>query len=138
MADGIKGALAQAASDIGEAIVQPVTDEVGKAIEEGTQSVVNTPSTKPLDPVAQQAKQMEEQKKKAWAMRVIEWYKKIQEEQQKVHRMKQQEGQQKKQEEDEKQKVKQYQVIEQQKKAQQLTEVQKAARKTELKGGVGG
>lgn len=139
MSDGIKSGIGQMAVDVKEAVVKPVADEVGKAIEEGVQSVVSGPKIQ--DPQAQQKqqeKQAEEQKRKAWALRVIEWNKKIDEEQKKVRDQNQQKIVQAQQEEKEKQKVHQFQVMEQQKKDQQLTETQRAARKTELKGGVGG
>lgn len=134
----IPGAIKQAVADIGEAVVKPVTDEVGKAIEEGAQSVAGGQQAKQLDPAVQQAKAVEEQKRRAWAVHVIEWNKKIQEEQQKVRQGQKQEEMQKSQQEAETQKVKQLQVVQQQQKQAQLTEAQKAARRTELKGGVGG
>lgn len=138
MADGIGGALKQTATDIGEAIVKPVTDEVGKAIEEGAQQVTGSSQVKPLDPVVQQAKLVEDQKKRAWAIRVIEWNKKLQEEQQKVRQQNFQQDAGKKQEDQEKKKIKQFQIVEKQQKQMQMDATQKAARKTEMKGGVGG
>jgi hypothetical protein len=136
MSDDLKAGLSQAAADITEAVVKPVADEVGQAIEQGVQSVVSTP--KPVDPVAQQKKQQEEQKRKEWALKVIEFNKQLQSAQQQVrqeNQQKQSEEQQKKQEEAQ---VKQYKIVEKQKKDQQLTTTQREARKTELRGGVGG
>ncbi|MFH0937565.1 MAG: hypothetical protein V1808_04740 [Candidatus Daviesbacteria bacterium] len=135
MSDGIKGAVA----DVNEAVVKPVVDEVGKAIEEGVQSVVSgPPKASPQDPATQQTKQAEETKKKAWATHVIDWYKKIDEEQAKVRQAKQQELTQKQQEEQQKKEVKQFESLQQEKKKEQLTAVQLAARATEIKRGVGG
>ncbi|OGE20332.1 hypothetical protein A3A14_02255 [Candidatus Daviesbacteria bacterium RIFCSPLOWO2_01_FULL_43_38] len=132
----IGGALKQAAVDVGEAVVKPVTDEVGKAIESGVQSTVSGPQ---IDPAVQQQKQMEDQKRKAWAIKVIEWNKNLQAAQAKVRQEAQQKTLQQKQEEEaQKQKVQQYRVIEQQKKQQQMSVAQLAARKTEIRRGPGG
>ncbi len=137
MANGPIGAIKQTAVDLGEAIGKPVVDEVGKAIEEGAQSATGyTP--KPLDPQEQQKKMEEDQKKKAWAIHVIEWNKKIQEEQAKIRQQQKQQEMQKTQQETEKKKVKQFQIMEQKQKQVQLSEAQKAATKAERKGGVGG
>ncbi len=136
MSDGIKGAVADTAQDISEGVVKPVRDEVGKAIEEGVQSVVGTP--KALDPAAQQQKQQDEQKRLAWARHVINWYKNIQNAQEKVRAEQLQKLQAKNAEEQQKKQVTQFEVLDKQKKRQEMSAAQIAARKTELKGGVGG
>lgn len=130
----VGGALKQAAVDVGEAVVKPVSDEVGKAIEQGAQATFTGPQ---IDPALQQQKQVEDQKKKAWAIKVIEWNKNLQAAQAKVRQEAQQKTLQQKQEEDsQKQKVQQYKVIEQQKK-QQVMAVQQAQTRTEVKRGGG-
>lgn len=134
--DGIKGAISDSVKDIHEAVVKPVVDEVGKAIEEGAQAIVGT--TKTLDPAVQQKKQEEENKRKQWALRTIDWYKKIDQDQAKVRAENQQKVQAKQAEENQQKQVKQYAVLEQKRKSQSITAVQAAARKTELKRGVGG
>lgn len=137
MADGSVGAaISQGAKDIHEAVVKPVVDEVGKAIEEGVQAVVSGP--KVLDPQAQQKKQEEEQKRKAWALRVIDWYKKLQDEQLKVRQAKQQQQMQVQQSDQQEKQVKQFKVMEEQKKKTEMTQLQRASRKSEIKGGMGG
>lgn len=135
---GIAGAIKQIGGDINEAVVKPVSDEVGKAIEEGAQSVIGSAPQKPLDPVEQKRKQEEDLKKKQWAMNVINWNKQLDSAQQKVRQEGKQKEQQQAQQDDEKKKVKQYEVLQQQKKGQQMTALQKESRKTEIKGGVGG
>lgn len=138
MSDGIKAGIGQMAGDVREAVVKPVADEVGKAIEEGVQSVVSGPKVQ--DPQAQQKqqeKQVEEQKRKAWAIRVIDWNKKLNDEQQKVRQQQQQKQQSEQQEQKEKQQVKQFQIIE--KKKKELPQaVMESQRKAELKKGIGG
>lgn len=138
MSDGMKSGIGQITKDVSEAVVKPVTDEVGKAIEEGAQSVMGIPTQKPLDPVEQKRKQEEDFKTKQRAMYIINWHKQLDASQGKVRQEEKQQVQQKKQEEDEKKKVKQYEVLQQQKKSQQMTALQKESRKTEIKGGVGG
>lgn len=136
MSDGIKAGIGQAVADIGETVIKPVVDEVGKAIEEGVQSVVG--SSAPQDPQTQQQKQAEEQKRKQWAMHVIDWHKNLQASQQQVRMQKQQAQQAKQQEEvHEKQQVKQFKIIQNQKRAE-MNAAQVAERHTEIKKGVGG
>lgn len=136
---GIKSGLAQGATTLSEAVAKPVVDEVGKAIEVGVQSVTGS-TPKPQDPLTQQKKQEAEQKKKAWALSVIDWYKKIQEKQAQVRQNNLQQDQAKRtQEEEDKEKaqIKQYEVV---KKQEQVLPpgVAQAQGKVEKKGGVGG
>lgn len=137
MSDGVKAGLGQVAADIGEAIVKPVADEVGKAIEQGAQSVAGT-TQKPVDPQEKQRKDLENQKKKAWAMRVIDWHKQIQANQQKVRQENLQKTQAEGQKKNEENKVKQFQVVKKQEQQQQLSVAQVAERRSEIKRGVGG
>lgn len=136
MSDGIKFGLSQIGADVREAVVKPVTDEVGKAIEEGAQSVVGV-TAKPVDPMVQQKKQEEELKKKQWAIQTIQRYKQIDEAQKKVREEKKQKEFQETQKEEEQKKVKQYELIKkrQERLPQQVAEAQ---RRTEVKKGVGG
>lgn len=131
----MKAGLSQVATDVKEAVVKPVVDEVGKAIEQGVQSVVNPQS---LDPAVQEKKKQEEEKKRQHVLRTIDWYKNIEDAQAKVRYEQQQKIQAKNQEEQQNKQVKQFEVIEKQKKQAQLTHLEKESRKTELKGGVGG
>lgn len=137
MSDSVKSNLGQLVSDIGEAAVKPVVDEVGKAIETATAPLVGQ-SPKPQSPADVQKKQQEEQKRKNYAIRVIEWNKKLQENQAKVRQQREQQLQARQQEEQRKSQVRQFELVEKEKKDQHLTATQLAARKTELKGGVGG
>ena len=144
MSDGTKSNLGQLAQDIGEAIFEPVKDQVGQAIEEGVQSVIGIPTdpqTKPqpaaLDPAVRQQRRADENQKKAeWNWR-LQQYQKL-EQQQKVDRQRlQQQAMKKQEEEKEEKKVEQFKIIEKDKKSQSLA-AQQAARKTEIRGGVGG
>ena len=131
----MKSGLSQAAADVKEAVVKPVVDEVGKAIEQGVQSVVNPQA---LDPAVQEKKRLEEKAKIQQLYKRIEWYKNIEDAQAKVRQDQKQKEQAKIQEEQQKKEVKQFKVLEEQKKKQEMTQVQREARRTEIKGGVGG
>ena len=135
MNDGIKTGISQTVADIKEAVVKPVSDEMGKAIEQGVQSVTGSQA---LDPAVAEKKKQEEAVKKQQLLRCIDWYKQIDSSQAKVRQEQQQKIQEKAQTEQQTMQVKQFEVLEQQKKQAQLTQVEKEARKTELKGGVGG
>lgn len=136
MSDGAKSGLAQLVTDVQEAAVEPVKDELGQAIEAAKAAVVNPQA---LDPAVIQKKQMEAQQRRQNALRVIEWNRQLQADQQKVRQEAQQKDQQEKQGEEQKKqeekKVKQYKAVE---RKQQLTATERKARGREIKGGVGG
>ena len=139
MSNGIKTGIGQVVADVGEAVVKPVVQEVGKAIEEGVQSVVSGPqpqqSQQHQPPVEKQA---DEAKRLAWAKHVIEWNKNLQEAQAKVRQEEQQKMAQQKQEATQEKQVEQSEAIEQKRRTQQMNAAQLAGRKTEIKRGVGG
>lgn len=135
MTDGVKSGIGAAASLVGEAIVKPVVDEVGKAIEEGAQTTFGSSNPAQHQPKAETE---EEQKRKQRAIEVIEWHRKIEEAQkQERERKKQQLLAQQQTEQQDKQKE-QFEVVEKQQKNKQLTQVQIEATKAERKGGLGG
>lgn len=141
---GIKGAIGQmvkVAQDSGEA----VKDEVGEALEQGAQAVISGPKPQPQDPQAQQKAQEEQAKrdienkeKKDWAEATVERYKKIEEEQVAVRMKKKQEEQVKVQEEQQEKQEEQFEMQKHNQKSADMTAIQQAARRTEIKGGVGG
>src|SRR5688500_3772747 len=123
MADGIKGALANLPSDVAEAVVKPVVDEVGKAIEEGITAVVQGPqAVKSLNPQVQAQKKSDEDKRRQWAMRVIDWNKKLSEDQSRIQMQKQQQKAQDDQQKKQEDQVKQFKV--EQKKKETPAELQ--------------
>lgn len=135
MSDGDKSGVGQIVADVGEAVINPVKDEVGKFIETGIQSVTGS-APKTLDPLEQQKKQAEELKKKQEANWIIEKYRQTDQEQAQVRQKATQEEQKKKQEVQQKQQVKQYEMV---KKQQAVNvSVREAQTKTETKRGVGG
>lgn len=136
MSNSVSGVIKQNIGEISEAVVKPVVDEVGKAIEQGAQSVVGG-TVKFVDPVAQQRKQEEDLKKKQWAIQTIQRYKQIDEAQKKVREDQKQKEFQEKQKEEEQKKVKQYELMK--KKQERLPQrVAEAQRRTEIKKGIGG
>ncbi|MDO8498167.1 MAG: hypothetical protein Q7S44_00010 [bacterium] len=139
MSDGGRSGIGQMVGEIQEAVVKPVVDEVGKAIEEGAQAVAGTGQfAVKVDPQAEQKKKTDEAQRKQWALRVIEWNKKLQEAQARVRQEQQQKEMGKRNEEEEKKKVKQFETFEKQQKRQQVQQVAEAQRKTEIRKGVGG
>lgn len=120
--------------DIDEAIVKPVADEVGKALEQGVQTVVSQP--KPQQPTDRNV-QLETQSKLTEARRKIEWWKKLDEEQKRVRELERQKvivRTQDEQQDKESQQIKQFEIV---KKKENLA-LNRTQRKTEIKGGVGG
>lgn len=136
------GPIRQAADQVGEAIVKPVSDEVGKAIEEGVQAITGnykqpTSQDPNLNPQIQAQKQQLDSKKRQNIMRFINQYNTDRQilQQQKVQE--QQKKQQEAQEDQEKKmKVRQIEVVKDQQK--QTLAQQQAKARSERKGGVGG
>lgn len=142
---GVKAVIGQFARDSGEALVEPVKDEVGEAIEQGAQAVIAGSKPVSQDPVAQQKfqeeqakKQEENQKNMQWAETTIARYQKIDEEQAQERMKKKQEEQMKQQETQQEEQTKQFELQKQEQKSVDLTALQRKARGTEIKGGVGG
>lgn len=137
MVDGLKGAITQTIADVAEAVIKPPAEEGMKAIEEGITTIVQGPAATKLDPATIHKKQADEEKRKQWALKVIEWNKNLQEGEQKIKAEKLQKTQQEEQEEQRAKEIKQFKVVDKQKK--ELTATQLASRKSEIKGrGVGG
>ncbi len=128
MADGSNGG-----GGIVEAVVKPVVDEVGKAIEVGVQSVMGTTP----DPAAKQKKDEENAKKKDWALKVIAWNKKLDEDARRVRMEKQQQEHQKQQVQAQEDQAKKQEVVVK-KQQQQAQVVREAQTRSEVRKGVGG
>lgn len=88
------------------------------------------------DPQVQQKKQEEDQKRKAWALKVIDWNKNLEAAQAKVRQEETQKRQVQNQQEEKAKEVKQFQLVKKQQK--QMNVAQVAERRTEIKKGVGG
>lgn len=114
---GIKQVTEETAQTVGE-VAKDVKDEIGRAIEQGVQSVAGTQLTpqqlQPFDSAQGKQKQLEDQQKLAEARRKIDYWKKIEQEQKKVR-------------EEEKQKQLQIQQFEEQEK--QKKKMEEAKRK---------
>ena len=135
MADGVKGVISQLATDISETVIKPATDEMGQALETGISTVIHGPQQPLVDPKIQAQKKVDEEKRRQWALRVIDWNKKLTDDAQKIrmqNRQKKIEDSQVKQQEEQ---VKQYKVEEKKKQ----TPADLAVRNTtERRKGVGG
>ncbi len=122
---GVRGAVA-------EAVIKPVKDEIGQAIEVGVQSVTGKTPT----PQQTLQKQQEDQKKMADVQRRLQWWKNIEAQQKGLSMQKKQEDLQKKSDQKQEQKVKQFEIV--QKERSLETAVKQAQTKTEIKGRLGG
>ena len=136
----VKAAAAGAIRNVGEVVVKPAVDEVGKAIEQGVQSVIGGPQAQPQLTQGQiEQNRADEQNKYTEAQRKIQWWKKLDEEQRKVReQQKSLDAARDKQETAKKQKVKQFEIVEKKKEtAVQQAQARVAAEKRIGKG-VGG
>ncbi|QQG43168.1 MAG: hypothetical protein HYW45_03130 [Candidatus Daviesbacteria bacterium] len=137
MSDGIKGLI----SDINEAGVKPVADEVGKAMEQAAQSVIQgagSNQTKVANSPAGQnpQKQAEDQAGLIEARRKIAFWKNLADEQAKLRAQQKAKEEERLKAEEKKKEIKQFARI---KKQESLnTAVRNAQTKTEIKKGVGG
>jgi hypothetical protein len=119
--------------DVSDAVVKPVSDEVGKAIESGVQAVVVGP--KQLTPQQLQQKQTDTTNQLTEARRKITWWKSLDEAQKKVREEQKQKQMQTQQVDQQQKQVKQFEIT--QKKKEDIN-LQRAKTKTEIRGGVGG
>lgn len=114
----IKQMIGGTFEDIGEAVVQPMKDGVGQALEQGAQTTTNT---SPITPQQKQKTQTEVQGRLVEARRKIDWWKKLAQEQQKVRdQQKQEELQRLQNQQNTTQQAQQNVQFEQSKKQQQL------------------
>lgn len=124
-----------AANLTNEALVKPVKDEVGKALEEGIQSTTGVKiNPVPQDPQEEAKKKTEEAQKRQRVMQFLSQYRTDEQ----FFRQKKQEEEQKKQQENQddqqKMQVKQFEV----QRRQESLAVTQAKTRAETKGGVGG
>lgn len=135
MSGGIKGAIQQLPADVSEAVVKPVIDEVGKVLEEGASTVVYGPPPLKVNPQVQAQKKADDEKKKAWALGVIEWNKKLSEEQSRVRMEEKQKNLQAEADKKQEERVRQFKIEE---KKRAIPAALAARNTTEAKKGVGG
>lgn len=128
MADGgTKGAFV-------EAVVKPVADEIGKALEQGAQAIAGkTPTTQQI-----QQKQMQDQKDIADTQRKIDYWKQIAQAQAQVRQVKKQEDVEKNQEKKEEAKIKQYEIVEKKQDSEQREDMARTQGERRAGRGMGG
>lgn len=121
---------------VAEAVVKPVADEVGKAIEEGITSIIQGPqAVKTLNPQVQAKKKVDEDKRRQWALKVIDWNRKLSEDQSKVKMQNQQKQSQEEQKKKQEEQVKQFKV---EQKKKEIPAALAARNTSETRKGVGG
>lgn len=135
------GGIGSVISEAVQAVVEPVKDEVGAAIEAGVQSVLGTgPAAQdPATDAVADAKKADEEKQKAEAKWVIEKNRQL-DAQLRAVRQKNAEDAQKAQESiQQEEQVKQYKVVDKtQKRDAMARQVQEAKTRSETRKGVGG
>lgn len=137
MADGVGKAIGQIPQALNEAIVTPLKDEVGKALELGGQSVGLIPS--PIKDPAEEAKRKVEEEKKKQNIKVF--LQQYQADQQRLQAQKQQlekEKMQKPEEEKQKKQIKQFETFEKNKKSSEINPQGQGRPEIKLGKGVGG
>lgn len=132
MADG-RYPIGGTFEDVGEAVVKPVSDEVGKALEQGVQVVSGTGQQ--VSQANVQAKQIETRTRLAEARRKIKWWKDLEEAQKRVREGLKQKSFDSAQDRQKQQEIQQFEVS---KKQQKNVTLERQKTKTEIKGGVGG
>ena len=122
---------------INEIVVKPVTDEVGKAIEQGVQSVIGVPKPQPTQNPQSNSLQSTpvDNSKMLEARRRLDWYKNLESQQKRIREAQKQKQAEASKQVDEKKQIKQFEIVKKQKKDIALTQ---AKTKTEIRGGVGG
>jgi hypothetical protein len=133
----IGGTFEDIQEEVTTAVIEPIKDQVGEAIEAGVQSVI---AAKPITPQQKQQKKQEEQKGLIEARRKIAWWQNLSADQQKVREEEKQRIEMKKQQEEqvEQQKAQSEQVKEQNKAAEVNPALAAATNKSETKKGLGG
>lgn len=136
MADS--GGFGTAVSEVVGAIVEPVKDEVGQAIETGVQSVLGTTPT-PQDPAAKQQREAEEKKKIAEQRWIINKNDQLDKELAAVRQKKAEETQKLEQANQQQDQVQQFQAVQRDQRREAIKrQVQEAKTKSETRRGVGG
>ncbi len=136
MTDGSKSGLSQVGGLINEAVVKPIGDEVGKALESATASLTGNFSATTLDPKVQSERKADAERKKIQATAVINsWNQRLQTDLQKVRSINLQKEQARLETKVQEEKVKQFKVSE---KKKQVNAALNAKNTTESKKGVGG
>lgn len=130
--------------DIGEAVVKPVIDEVGRAAEQGIQTTVHGPTYQPTtnpsqDQTARVANENQraavDQGKAAEVRRRLNWIANLQQGQKKEEQQKKQKITEEEQQEQQKKQIIQFESV---KKENKNIALQRVQQQKEIKGGVGG
>lgn len=138
MADGIGQGIGQAIGAVAEAVVKPVADELGKAIEEGAQTIVSGPPAQ-SSPTDQSSgdKQKNDQEKIAKINQYVSWQTKLEEEIEKVRKEKEQKILSQKQEDQQKMEVKQSEDLQKKQSESVSIALKREQTKSERRGGSG-
>lgn len=142
MSNGIKSMMGGAVKNVGEAVVKPAINELGKDAEEGVNSVFGTPQnqtsqTNQQTPQQLQSQNLRKQEDENKKRNLQMFFQKLTEGQQREVGIRRSEDEKKKKEDKEKQEkkeVKQFEIIQNEKKQEDVTIAQKQ-RRTEIRKG---
>lgn len=121
--------------DIGDAVVKPFVDQVGKALEEGGSTIIH-PTPKPVQSQTPQKNpqvQLQEDRNKTASIR--QWFSNLNQDLKRIRDERKQKEAQKAQEENKTVEIKQFEIA---KKQQKNVALEQATKKTETKGTIGG
>ena len=137
----MSGKVVSSIKAVGEAVVKPVVDEVGQALEQGLKAVVVGSKQQTTNPVTQQQldqRKVDAQKKEAEAKWIIDQYKKQEDEVNKIRQQKTQQMQAKQQEDQKVKEVKQFEIVQNKKETKAQEIQQKVSAEKRMSKGVGG
>lgn len=140
MANPVKQAIIGAIQDSNEALVKPIRDEVGQALEQGIKTVIAGPPNAQQQQVSQQQKMQNEAKRQTdltEARRKVAFWTRIDQEQKAVRQKQTQEQAQKNQVKHEETKIKQVEVMKKQEKKNIAKDAAIKTSQAELKAGKG-
>lgn len=137
MPDNVKGVVGQAVADVSEAVIHPVAQEVKQDVTEGIESIIGGGSHAPQDPNMQAQKKLEEEKRKQWALSVIERNRQLDEQLKKIRQAKEQQRMQQNQEVKQEKRVKQFKVVQKQQLTKQI-QIQRSQSERKVGKGLGG
>lgn len=136
MPDNIKGIVGQVVADVSEAVIHPVAQEIKQVVTEGIESIIGSGSAALQDPKMQAQRKLEEERKKQWALSVIERNKQLDRELKSIREEKQQHIAQSQQVDKQEKKVKQFRLI--QKKRVENIQIQRSQAERRAGKGLGG
>lgn len=137
MSDNVKGVVGQVVADVSASVIHPVAQEVKSAVTEGIESIIGGGSAVLQDPKIKLQKKLEEEKRKQWALSVIEKNRQLDEQLKKIRQAKDATRMQQQQEVKQEKDVKQFKVVQKQQLTKQI-QIQRSQAERKAGKGLGG